>query len=282
MLRTKTAFLILVSIGIWTLFHHCAQIAPLTGGKKDTTPPKLIQAIPQDKSTGFLGGEISLLFDENIQLKDLTGQLIVSPKIKNMPTIEAGGKKILISMKGDELQTNTTYRLYFGNAIADLNESNALKDFSYVFSTGDHIDSLHIRGSVREVNTGKPSGATTVGLYKVPCEDSVVFKTIPDYMTKSNDNGEFSIAYLPVAEFRVFAFQDKNKNILYDGESEKVAFRTDPLNLTKDTNVTLRLFAELPVKNFLKRSRTPYYGLAQLIYNKRSVYNVTTQDHNMV
>src|SRR3546814_5861280 len=50
----------------------------------------------------------------------------------------------------------------FGKAIADFNETNELRNFSYVFSTGPEIDSLSISGSVgnaltHEIEIGRAS-----------------------------------------------------------------------------------------------------------------------------
>ena len=50
----------------------------------------------------------------------------------------------------ETLLPNTTYKLAFGNAISDLNESNVLQNFEYIFSTGSTIDSLKISGQVLE------------------------------------------------------------------------------------------------------------------------------------
>src|SRR5262245_36841014 len=139
---SKQVLQILWVFGLFLLLTHCAQIVPLSGGKRDATPPKLLEAEPQNKNTGFNSDRITLKFDEFVQVKDLPNQMVVSPKIKTPPEVNADGKKVNISIKKEELAPNTTYRLFFGKAIADMNESNSIPAFEYIFSTGDHIDSL--------------------------------------------------------------------------------------------------------------------------------------------
>jgi uncharacterized protein (DUF2141 family) len=252
------------------LILRCAQIVPLTGGKRDTDPPKLIESSPIFNSVLFNTDQIVLRFDEFVQVKDLTNQLIISPKLKSIPEITAEGKKVTIKLKKDELKPNTTYRIGFGKAIADMNESNSIPNFEYVFSTGNSIDSLKIKGSVVEAFTNKPTSETVVGLYTGQQNDSILYKTGPDYLARTDMNGQFTFNNLPHTTFYVYAFTDKNKNGIYDGETEKVAFCDSPLKLSKDSSFQLMLFQEEPAKTFVKKTSSPYYGFSQILLNKKA------------
>src|SRR6218665_1406047 len=136
------------------LFYvRCAQQVPLSGGKRDIVPPKPVSAMPANNSRNFNSELIVLQFNEYVKLNDLTNQLVISPKLKTTPDIEADRKSIRIKLKKEELSPNTTYRFSFGRAVADMNEGNVLPDFEYVFSTGDVIDSLRIKGRVSDAFT---------------------------------------------------------------------------------------------------------------------------------
>lgn len=261
------------------LFGQCAQVVPLTGGEKDTEPPKLVEAIPEMNKLNFDGTEIILRFNEFVQLKDLNNQLLISPTLLSDPEIEAQGKKIEIRIKKGELKPNTTYRMYFGKAICDMNESNPLKNFEYVFSTGAIIDTLKCNGRIETAFDKSEPGECVVGLYlKANIQsDSFPFKQKPDYLCRSNMNGSFEMRNLPSEKFKCLAFFDKNKNFMYDGESERVAYKEEWFDPKTDTAVALRLFSEKPAKNFFKRSLSPYYGKIMLIYNKASRMEVRTQ-----
>lgn len=258
-------------------FNRCAQVAPLTGGARDTTPPKLLEALPQQAALNFNNDEIVLRFDEYVQLKDLKNQLLISPKIKTEPEISAEGKKIVVLIKKNELAPNTTYRIYFGKSVADMTEGNTIPNFEYVFSTGNYIDSLKVKGTIVEAFNEKPAGEVLVGLYNLnKLNDSLIYKETPDYITRTLAGGEFSFGNLPKSTFKAVAFTDKNKNYLYDGESEKIGFKDSVLVLSSDTILNLKIFSEEPSKTFIKKSSAPYYGILNVIYNKKSVFKANT------
>jgi hypothetical protein len=253
------------------LFAKCAQVAPLNGGKRDIDPPKLLEAIPANKTINFNSDQIVLKFNENIKLQDLLNQLFVSPKLSFDPDIEADGKKITISFKKQALLPNTTYRFYFGKAVIDMTEGNAIPNFEYVLATGNAIDSLKIKGTIINAFNNKPESDITIGLYNKTEEiDSLPYKISPNYMTRTSQNGSFQFANLPYTIYKVFGFLDKNKNNLYDGDAEKISYYGTDLDLKSDTTIKLSLFKEEPAKVYVKKINSPYFGFTQIILNKKS------------
>ncbi|MBI2720997.1 MAG: Ig-like domain-containing protein [Bacteroidetes bacterium] len=259
-------------------FNQCAQIAPLTGGARDTSPPKLLEASPQISSLNFKSNTIVLRFDEYIKLKDIKNQLLVSPTIKTDPEISTDGKKLKVLIKSEELLPNTTYRIYFGSAVADMTEGNAISNFQYIFSTGSYIDSLKLSGTVTEAVNNHTAADALVGLYNIntALTDSAIYKIRPDYITKTNNDGKYTFTNLPERKFKLIAFSDKNKNNLYDPESEKIGFWQLPIDLKKDTLFDIKIFPERSPKIFIKKTTVPYYGALNVIYNRPSVFNTRT------
>ncbi|MBL0340206.1 MAG: Ig-like domain-containing protein [Bacteroidetes bacterium] len=51
------------------------------GGTKDVLPPKIVSIIPAQKSTDFASEDIVITFDEYVQLKEISKQLVISPLI---------------------------------------------------------------------------------------------------------------------------------------------------------------------------------------------------------
>jgi uncharacterized protein (DUF2141 family) len=258
------------------LFVRCAQQGVLSGGKRDLDPPKLLQSLPALQTINFSNEDIVLKFDEFIQLKDLNNQLVVSPKLKTLPEINVEGKILKIHLKKEELLPNTTYRIYFGQALADIHENNVLQNFQYVFSTGAFIDSLKLEGQVFEAFNNLPAADNIVGLYRLrENADSLPYKEVPDYLVKTDESGKFSFDNLAAQTYKVYAYTDKNKNYLYDGITEKVAFRNSALKLSTDSSVTLKLFQEESKNGFIKRTNMPYYGFLQIILNKKVRSQIT-------
>ena len=66
----------------------------------------------------------------------------------------------------DTLKTNTTYTIDFSDAIADNNEGNPLGNYTYSFSTGNHIDTMEVAGYVLEAQNLEPIKGILVGLYR--------------------------------------------------------------------------------------------------------------------
>lgn len=271
----------ILSIALIVLvFSRCAQVGSLTGGKRDSTPPKLLLAIPELKTTNFNYDVITLKFDEFVQLRDLNNQLMISPKLKTRPEIEASGKKITIKFDKSELLANTTYRFYFGKAICDMHEGNPLSNFCYIFTTGSSIDSLNLSGVVMSALQKQKEKDVVVGLYfNKNLSDSFPYKQTPDYITTTNDQGKFQITNLPATEFRLICFVDKNKDYIYNGaDYEQIGFLKETIQLKSDSSFKLDLFKEIPHKTFIKKVGMNENGKGFVVFNKKTKSTILTFD----
>ncbi len=219
----------------------CANIQPPLGGPKDTLAPSLIKAIPALNTVNFNENKITLQFNEYVKLDNLNENLIINPPAERFPAIEGKLRTVSIKIK-DTLQPNTTYTLNFGNAIKDVNEGNPLKNFSYSFSTGAHIDSLELQGKVILAETGQPDSSLIVVLYS-NMNDSAVAKEKPRFVTRLNGKGEFHFDHLPAGSFNIFALKDEGLK-RYTNNEILLAFFDRPISTYPvDTTILLRAFA---------------------------------------
>lgn len=229
---------------------QCAKRGTPSGGEKDTTPPKLLRAEPENMTINFKEKKIRLYFDEYIKLKDVQKQLIVSPPLKYNPLITPQGsasKYIEITIK-DTLKENTTYTLNFGQSITDNNEGNPNSFLTYVFSTGTYIDSLSVSGVVRDAFKNKVDQFVSVMLYELDSTytDSTIYKRPPNYITNTLDSSTtFKLNYLKEGKYAMFAIKDEGKNNLFDQKVDKIGFATDTISLPTDTTYVLTLFKEI-------------------------------------
>ncbi|MDP4207523.1 MAG: Ig-like domain-containing protein [Bacteroidota bacterium] len=211
----------------------CAKMGYPVGGKKDVTPPKLVSSKPGVNATNFKGKKIELTFDEFIQINDITKYFVTSPPMKKKPSVIQRGKSIYITLEED-LKPNTTYRFFFGDAIVDLNEKNPLRNFEFVFSTGSYVDSLTFRGRVVNAFDHK---ADKDGMYVMlysQNHDSIPRKQLPDYVSKANAGGWFTITHIRPADFMIFALKDLNQNYLFDLPNEPIAFADSLIRIGKN------------------------------------------------
>nr|WP_315179516.1 Ig-like domain-containing protein [uncultured Flavobacterium sp.] len=233
----------------------CAKRGSITGGLKDTIAPVLKVSFPENFNKNFKGNEIKLVFDENVKLKNLNKQLIISPPMKYEPSIlpTTPSKTITIKIK-DTLQPNTTYSFNFGQSIADNNEGNPLNQFKYVFSTGDYIDSLSLGGTVKSAYDKEVESFVSVMLYDVndTFKDSVVYNENPRYVTNTLDSLKtFRFENLKAGKYLLVAMKDYNSNNKYNPKTDKIGFSKAFITIPNDTLYELELFKEtLPFKTF--------------------------------
>ena len=145
----KTIFLTIPGlVFLYSLFLiSCASVQSPTGGPRDTIQPVVLKELPKNLTRNFSSTKIEIEFDEFVKLSNEFTEISVSPAMDIPPAYKAKKEILQISFE-EELQKNTTYTINFGKAIADVNEGNILKNYSYVFSTGNQIDSLSISGRV--------------------------------------------------------------------------------------------------------------------------------------
>lgn len=203
-------------------FAACANIVAPTGGKKDTTPPKVLKAEPPNFSTHFKGNTIRLYFDEYVQLKDESRVMLVSPPPEKLPEARIKGKSIILTLAGT-LKESTTYSIQFGSAIQDFNEGNPMTNFTYVFSTGNVIDSLSVAGTVLKADNLVAASKVMVCLYS-NTDDSVIFKEKPRYIARTDENGNFLIEHIANGVYKMIALKDDNTDLLASIPAEEIAF----------------------------------------------------------
>jgi len=254
---------------------QCARRGAPSGGDKDVTPPKLVKAEPKNMSINFNTKKIRLYFDEYVKLKDVEKQLIVSPPLKYTPLISPQGsanRYIEITLK-DTLKENTTYTLNFGQSIIDNNEGNPLSYFTYVFSTGDYIDSLKVSGVVKDAFNKNADTFISIMLYEIDSAytDSTIYRQPPNYITNTLDSTPiFHLKNLKEGKYAMFGVKDEAKNNIFNQRVDKIAFIKDTISLPTDSVYLLTMFKELPdysisVPNFAAKNKIifGYQGNAQ-------------------
>ncbi len=201
----------------------CAQQGSPAGGPRDEDPPVVLECDPPNYSTLFEAKKIQITFDEYIVLENVNQQLIVSPPMEEKPNVKLKKKSLIIEFE-EALRINTTYTFNFGDAIKDLHEGNKLQNYEYVFSTGEVLDSMSVRGKLLYAeNLEVPDEALSIMLYS-DLRDSVPLLDIPLYVGRSNDSGVFSVNNLRPDVYKVFALKDGNNNFLFDLPTEEIAF----------------------------------------------------------
>lgn len=211
----------------------CANIVPPTGGPRDSLPPRLVSVSPKDSSLNFSEKRIVFTFNEYVDVQNSRENMIVSPTPKIDPVVEFKLRTVTVRLK-DTLEANTTYSINFGNAIRDYNESNELKNFTYVFSTGNKLDNHQLSGKVLLAENGKIDTTLTVMLHRSG-DDSAVIKDRPRYIAKVDRTGNYNFRNLPAGTFHLYAIKDEGGTKRYLSKSQLFAFASKPVTLTDNT-----------------------------------------------
>jgi uncharacterized protein (DUF2141 family) len=265
----KTIFLAFPGlVFLYSLFLiSCASVQSPTGGPRDTIQPIIVKEIPKNLTRNFTGSEIEIEFDEFVKLSNEFTEISVSPAM-DIPPVYKSKKEILKISFEEALQKNTTYTINFGKAIADVNESNILKNYSYVFSTGDQIDSLSISGKVINSLTKQKLKDVTVFILPIS-QDSLFGKKKASFFTTTDTSGSFKLSNLREDKYRIYALSEQGGDRIYNGNSEEIGFLNQAINLNKDTsNIELKVFKEVPKLFSVTDRKIENDGRITLIFNK--------------
>lgn len=268
----KRIVIIFLNLILFLALSNCAKTGRPQGGPKDENAPIFVTAKPPYKSLFFKEKEIKIEFDEFVRLKDINKQLVISPPLKNPPLITPQGspsKQLKIKIL-DTLQENTTYIFNFGNAVVDNNEANVLENFSYVFSTGDYIDSLTTKGTVKDVEELQNKANVSLLLYRLDSSytDSIVYKKKPNYVTKTQDSVNFSFFNLRKGAYKVIALKEEISDYIFNPATDRIGFLNDTINLPQDSimNSSIVYFKEEQPFEF-KRGKELNKGKIQFGFN---------------
>lgn len=204
------------------------------GGPQDTIPPAILRSTPDSNARNFTGNQITVQFNEPIALNNPKEEIIVVPSI---------GKKTKYTVKGDRLviepelpwKENTTYVINFREGVEDLTEGTPLPDKRIAFSTGDKLDTLRITGTIKEALKETIPDKITVAIYQADTFN--IFDHTPEYFTKAGKDGKFRITNLKPGTYRIYAFDDKNKNLKAESRNERFGFLSEPILLDSNTKV---------------------------------------------
>lgn len=234
------------------LLSSCARMGSPDGGWYDERPPQVVSATPADRGTGVDRQKVTITFDEFIRIENATEKVVVSPPQLEMPEVKAHGRNIIVELK-DSLKANTTYTIDFSDAISDNNEGNPMGHYTYSFSTGDHIDTLEVSGTVLNASNLEPIKGILVGLYQ---DGDTVMRRV----SRTDSRGQFVIRGIAPGEYTVGALKDMDGDFRFSQRGETMAFSHDRISPSSFTDIrqdTIWL-DELHVKDILRVKYTHF------------------------
>lgn len=221
-------------ITAYTLISGCAKVSAPAGGPRDRVPPVVVKTNPVNGARFFSGKKVEIEFNEYVTLDKINEKFMISPPMKKRPEVSIKGKSVVVEYE-DELKDSTTYTLYFGDAVRDLNEGNVYAGLQFVFSTGAVIDSLSLTGNVLNAFVLDAPEAPIILLYS-DLSPEAVRKSFPDYITRPDINGYFRIDNIREGRYRLYALKDNDNSRSFNLAGEEFAFLDEAVEVTPLNN----------------------------------------------
>lgn len=219
----------LIIVMLMLVIVSCARMGSPDGGWYDEEPPYVLATSPMENAVNYNGNRVYLLFNEYIKLESAQEKVVVSPPQLEQPEIKLQGNRIRIELK-DSLIPDQTYTIDFSDCISDNNEDNPMGNYTFTFSTGDHIDTMEVSGNVIDAETMEPVKGALVGLYYDSLftqeKGDTIFRTKAMIrVSRSDGEGHFCIKGVSRdKQYRIFALEDMDGDYKYSQASESLAF----------------------------------------------------------
>ena len=219
--RTRFLFPFFLLLGI--LFCFCAKRGFPPGGPEDKTPPEIVATQPAAGALNVPFGEkIEITFSERMDPRSVEKAVFVSPNPDGALDFDWDGKQVGIELSSG-LEADRTYVVTVGTGARDEHRNRLKESHSIAFSTGGRLSRGEIRGRVRgEKKVGAGVYVLAYDLKAEPEPDPSM--RTGDYITQTAEQGTFALTYLSPGVYRLFAFQDKDRN-------EKYTRSKDPLGI---------------------------------------------------
>ena len=223
---------------ILLLFYGCAHVVAPSGGKKDIDPPKIVSTSSFKKNEKH---NVQFVFDEFILLNDWNKYFYISPPTSK-PILKNISKKTLSTTIQDTLSESINYYICLNRCLKDLNEGNILDSLYYFISQPTNLNNDTLIGLITDSYNNKAIENAWVMLFRAEKHDSLIFKSIPDYISKSDKKGRFIFPNITSEDYKIVAITDLD--FFYD-ETDLIAFH--PFTVSTKTDSFVSLFAFDPI-----------------------------------
>ena len=236
---------LLALLALVALLESCAAVAPPLGGPRDRIPPRRISSSPDSAARNVKQQFVRLVFSEPVVTKELSKNLLITPQLPPENPYKLREDRNSITLLFDKpLDENTTYSFNFREGVVDITEALPAKNASLTFSTGPELDAGTLSGTLTDLLTAKPVAEASVGLYRAT--DTVgVRRGRPYYTVLTDKQGKFSLNFLKVGPYKLYAVVDKNNNGHYD-QGEKIAYLPAPITIGNSAATPVALVLTQP------------------------------------
>lgn len=185
----------------------CARATQPPGGPVPEAPPAVIAATPDTFAViEPFDGPVRIEFERRISERPTTGSMrdavLVSPRTGDV-TVRHRGDRIEVHMEGG-FRERTVYRITLLPVLQDLYRNRLDRPYELFFSTGPEFEPNLVAGMLTDRLTGEEFADVRV--------DAVPGEGGPVHSAVSDSTGVFAFRFLPAGEWRIVAYEDRNRN----------------------------------------------------------------------
>jgi hypothetical protein len=220
-----------------------------------------VSTVPADDSVSVgVDTVIEVLFSEAMDRSSVERSVFLSPRSAEDPQYKWKGRRLSVWV-GDSLAADRTYRVSVGAEGRDEHRNRMTGSYDFKFSTGRTIHRGEVSGRVR--------GGAGRSVFVVAFD--LVGDTDPDpggrapYVTQAGETGDFSFPGLAKGRYRVFAFEDIDRDHMFDPGEEWLAVPSEDAVL--DTEVAVARLRDLKLAN--RDTIAPHPVTARTVHTRR-------------
>ena len=229
--------LVFVCILLSFFLLQCANQLPPSGGDVDRIPPEIEEVYPAGGTTNYDEDYFEIDFSEYVDKRSVREAVFISPFIEGALDFDWTGTSVEVSFP-EGLRKDITYTITIGTDVVDRNNNNRmLQSYSFSFSTGDKIDRKMVSGKV----FGKNKEGIFLYAYKIGIDTDTLLTHKPDYVSQSGQNGNYTLNGLAAGSYRIFAVNDKFKDLLYQQDQDEIGLPFKDVMLTDEDSVFTNL-----------------------------------------
>lgn len=241
-----------LSLSVLSLFagllSNCATIRAPEGGPADIEGPKIVETDPPQGATRVRAGRAVFRFNEYVDRQSFQNAVHISPLMRTPPLFDWSGNEVEVEFQ-DSLRENRTYVVTVGSSVKDKNAGNPMPEsFSLAFSTGDSLDAAACSGAVFD----EKAAGVAIFAYRLDGRDADTLNpslNAPDYAVETGNDGSFRFSNLAVGRYRLLAVRDKQKNYLYDIETDDIGIPEADIAITGADSLSARVRFRLTVED---------------------------------
>ncbi|MBR9989877.1 MAG: Ig-like domain-containing protein, partial [Gemmatimonadetes bacterium] len=182
----------------------CARPFAPPGGERDVSAPRLLTTVPEPLTVvDALSRPAVFRFDERISEQGFSEALVSVSPLDSTLRVDRSGAEVRVSIDGG-WRPNRVYRVVLLPGVRDLFGNQRSDPVELIFSTGAPIGNTALAGMVLDRLTAAPAMNGVV--------DAVHRTEGARYTAIADSSGFYSLRYLPVGEYDVRAYDDRNRN----------------------------------------------------------------------